>query len=201
MHTRSFATTALLAILSACGGGDTQATASLDQPAPSTAALAAAPGEGTPHDVRLLGAEGADWTQASDYVVVERRIVGTDPLSRARSLLSVLEDGPNEAERARGIAPTMWPSDEAAYSLTMAGDRLLVDFTERYADTALRGDSGGSGELGALLANVFNVEGIGSLELRVGGSCEALHRYSGDGSPSSGCVVRTSEQAKEWNGG
>jgi hypothetical protein len=164
----------------------------------AVSAVSAAPGDAV--QLRLLASADADWTDPDSYAVVDRRISGSDALSRARSLLAVLGAGPTDAERSRGLAPTGWPADTSVYRLDLDAGRLIVDFDEQYAQRSMNGDSGGSAELSALLANVFQIDGVDSVELRVAGSCEMLHKYVGDGSPDSGCVTRTKAQAEEWHG-
>lgn len=144
--------------------------------------------------LRLLVAGRGDGTSASSYAPVERRLEAGTPLQQAGFLLSELAAGPTVEERARGFLPTAWPQTSSLYRLAMDGDRLVVDLDEGYART-LSGRGEGAPPIGALFANVFAVEGIESVEVTTGGSCDALARLLGDGSPT--CIARTRAQVED----
>lgn len=147
--------------------------------------------------VRFLANENADYTRFVGYAEVQRPgDRAARPAERARGLIRALAAGPTQAERSRGLAATDFPSDPALVrAVDVQGSRLIIDFNRPIIEeAALNSDEGGAGLLASLLANVFAIESIDTLELRGDGSCETFAAWAG----SEGCVVRTRQQASEW---
>jgi hypothetical protein len=158
---------------------------------------AASPDPAGTGQLRLLAGPDVDPTVSRSYAPVRRNLAGRSAQERIESLVAALQAGPTSEERARGIREVALPAARARAlnSVTLVGDRVVVDFNERVmAAPSMSGDAAGADLLAALLANMFVLPEVASFELRGDGSCQTFAAWV----EADECIVRTRAQAQEW---